>query len=116
MHAFIYKHTKFTSWQQMKKFALSEYAVMPLIETLKYPSAKWDREQPAPESAIKNLIEQAGIELPEDYIAFLRYSNGGEGELGIQPWWFRIWAAEEVIEANRNYEVHENIPGFFGIA
>ncbi|MEP7340526.1 MAG: SMI1/KNR4 family protein [Acidobacteriota bacterium] len=87
---------------------------MLIIEILKDESAKWDRSQPAPETVIQSLLEQSGLELPDDYISFLRCSNGGEGELGIQPWWFRVWTAEEVLEANRGYEVQTNIPGFFG--
>ena len=87
---------------------------MSVMRRLKGRKAKWDREPPASEEAVKDLVEQSGLELPEDYLAFLRFSNGGEGHINIQPGWFRIWPAEEVIESNEDYELSENVPGFFG--
>jgi hypothetical protein len=76
---------------------------------------KWVVRSPAAtEEAIENLITNAGVKLPTDYLDFLRFANGGEGDLGIQPWYFQVWAAEEVIENNRNYSIPEFLPGFLG--
>ena len=87
---------------------------MSVIQRLKQRTANWDREAPADESAIQALVEQSGLDLPEDYLAFLRFSNGGQGHIDVEPGWFQIWPAEEVLEANRDYEVDEELPGFFG--
>ena len=87
---------------------------MQLNEIMKDESADWDRKPPAEEAQIQSLVSQSGVELPGEYLAFLRYSNGGAGELDIEPGWFQIWPAEEVIEANRELEVEANIPGYFG--
>jgi hypothetical protein len=84
------------------------------MRRLKGRKAKWDREPPASEEAVKELVEQSGLDLPEDYLSFLKFSNGGEGHINIQPGWFRIWHAEEVIETNEDYELNEDLPGFFG--
>ena len=73
----------------------------------------WARSMPASEEVIRQLTIKAGIELPSDYIAFLRQSNGGEGELGVDPGWFQIWPAEEVVSNNDGYETAEYVPGFF---
>ena len=80
----------------------------------KEEAAKWQREPPAEEHELQKLIEQCGIELPNAYLDLLRYSNGGEGELGIEPGWFQLWPVEEVIELNQSYEVQTNLPGFWG--
>ncbi len=80
----------------------------------KEEAAKWQREPPAEEHELQKLIEQCGIELPNAYLDLLRYSNGGEGELGIEPGWFQLWPVEEVIALNQSYEVQTNIPAFWG--
>ncbi|MBV6499103.1 MAG: hypothetical protein CJBNEKGG_01553 [Prosthecobacter sp.] len=86
---------------------------MTITEQVHDLSAKWDREPPASAEVIGKLISESRLKLPEDYLAFLLQSNGGEGELGIQPGWFRIWQAEEVIQAGLEHEVPKYAPGFF---
>ena len=73
----------------------------------------WTSAKPATQAAIRQLVKLAGVELPADYLAFLRKSGGGEGELGILPEWIMLWPAQEVIAANRDYCVPEFLPGFF---
>jgi hypothetical protein len=87
-----------------------------LDDVLNDPSRKWTRQQPASEKAITQLCRDAGIELPQLYLDFLRWSNGGEGEFGIRPGWFQLWPAEEVLESHRGYAVPELMPGFFAFA
>jgi hypothetical protein len=86
---------------------------MTITELVHDSSAIWDREPPASAEVIGKLISESRLKLPEDYLAFLLQSNGGEGELGIQPGWFRIWQAEEVIQAGLEYEVPKYAPGLF---
>ncbi|MEM7333463.1 MAG: SMI1/KNR4 family protein [Chloroflexota bacterium] len=83
------------------------------IKKLLSPKAVWHTQPPAKPNAIKKLKQKANIELPAEYIALLQFSNGGEGELRIDPGWFQIWPAENVIEFNLGYEVHIHIPSFF---
>jgi hypothetical protein len=73
----------------------------------------WDRENPASTDSIESLVSRSGLKLPKDYLDFLRMSNGGEGELPVDPYWFQIWPAEEVLEHNEGYQVSTNVPGFF---
>ena len=75
------------------------------------PDAPWTREPPAAAAAVEQLAA-ALPELPPDYLAFLRLSNGGEGDLGTAPGWFSLWPAEEVAELNAAYEVPDFLPGF----
>jgi hypothetical protein len=87
---------------------------MNLLHILQDSIATWDRETPATPESIEKLVAETWIELPEAYLALLRYSNGGEGKLAIEPGWFQLWSIEEVVSLNKAYEVKENIPGFFG--
>lgn len=72
------------------------------------------RNAPADSEAVAALCAGAGIKLPEAYLTLLRLSNGGEGPLGVEPGWFQLWPAEEVLELNRGYQVNEYVPGLFG--
>src|SRR5947209_6466533 len=72
------------------------------------------REPPASATALRELAEAAPVPLPDEYAALLRFSNGGEGQLAVEPGWFQLWSAEEVLELNRDYGVNEFLPGFFG--
>lgn len=74
----------------------------------------WHREEPAGQKQVQDLIANAVPGLPQEYIAFLQFSNGGAGSLGIHPGWFQLWAAEEVIKMNEGYEIDKNLPGYFG--
>lgn len=87
---------------------------MSILDILNNPSTKWDREAPASPETVHRLVAESKIELPEEYLALLLYSNGGEGELAVEPGWFQLWPAEKVIELNEGYGVGKNAPGFFG--
>ena len=53
------------------------------------------------------------MDLSEDYLCFLKLCNCGEDELPIDPYWFQIWSAEEVLEHNEGYQANKFLPGFF---
>ena len=77
--------------------------------------AGWQyREPPADPATIEELSAGSSIVLPEEYLALLGFSNGGGGELGVEPGWFQLWRAEEVLAMNRDYRVSAFLPGFFG--
>ena len=54
------------------------------------------------------------MRLPQSYFDQLAASNGGEGDLGVEPGWIAFWPAEEVLESNAAYSLAEFLPGFFG--
>src|SRR5688572_14806924 len=83
-----------------------------IAEILK--DAVWDPEEPAKLESIQKLVDNAGKELPEEYLALLRYSDGGDGVLGLEPGWLQLWSSTDVLENNKDYEIEEYIPGFFG--
>lgn len=74
----------------------------------------WTPSQPAVPESVTRLQSMAGIPLPPAYLSYLRRAGGGEGDLGVEPGWIQFWPVEKVLELNRAYEVHQNLPGFFG--
>jgi SMI1/KNR4 family protein SUKH-1 len=44
----------------------------------------------------------------------LGVTNGGEGDLGVEPGWFVPWRAEDVLLNNSEYQIAEYAPGLFG--
>lgn len=76
--------------------------------------AQVNRGSKASEAAIRALTESASITLPDIYLAFLRNSNGAEGDIGIEPGYVVFWRAEEVVANNVGYRVAEFAPGLFG--
>lgn len=79
------------------------------------PTIRWNRAAPADSEALDRLRASLSLELPDDYIAFLAISNGGEGDLQVEPGWFQLWSAEQIPELNAAYGVEEFLPGFLGI-
>lgn len=74
----------------------------------------WWPVAPASRHLVEALRASAPISLPDFYLEQLLISNGGEGDLGVEPGWIVFWPAEEVIERNAGYDVPSNVPGFFG--
>jgi len=64
----------------------------------------------ASESDIERVEKHFGVSLPEDYLEFLRFSNGIEGILKGGTY-VSIWPIEEVVDDNTDYEVNELAPG-----
>jgi SMI1 / KNR4 family (SUKH-1) len=88
---------------------------MDILEALRDGLSGWQTRPPgASPDVIDKLSVESPITLPVDYLNLLRFSNGGEGELGVEPGWFQLWPAENVVEHNRGYNLSEWLPGFFG--
>jgi hypothetical protein len=68
---------------------------------------------PATKEALQSLLAALPKRLPDDYIAFLARSNGGEGFIGER--YVCLWKAEELITRNRGYKVTQFFPNFFFI-
>ena len=68
-------------------------------------------EPPADECVVSELSSILGVDLPSDYLRFLRNHNGGEGFIGDN--YLVLWKAEELADFNREYEVEKYAPGIF---
>lgn len=71
------------------------------------------RTEPAADGAIEALERIAPIELPEELLQLLRYSNGGEGPIPVQPWWFVLDSAEQIAATARLGTLTEFFPSLF---
>jgi hypothetical protein len=73
--------------------------------------AKFNGNPPAEAEAIRRLEVESGLNLPVEYKEFLRQQNGGEGF--IESAYAMLWRAEELLEMNKSYQVHDYAPGLF---
>ena len=72
---------------------------------------KFNGNPPAGAEVIMQLEGDSGVNLPGEYKEFLRRQNGGEGFVGNA--YAILWRAEELLEMNKSYQVHEYAPGLF---
>ena len=67
----------------------------------------FDTVSPARSSAIETAEKFFNLKLPTDYIEFLQFTNGLEGETTNS--YLVLWGAEELVELNQAYNVKEFI-------
>ncbi|SRR5579885_960022 len=65
--------------------------------------------RPGTEAAILSSEQRLGVELPVDYVEFLKLTNGGEGFVGEE--YVIVWAVEELAEMQQSYQVVSFAPG-----
>jgi hypothetical protein len=53
------------------------------------------KRPPADRATLGRLVEAAGLELPDEYLAFMASSDGGEGDIGER--WVEIWPVDRVL-------------------
>jgi hypothetical protein len=64
---------------------------------------------PVEEGKVKKVQTELGITFPKDYIEFISYSNGAEGNIGEN--YLILWSIEDIIELNEAYGVNEFAKG-----
>ena len=75
----------------------------------------WGRSPGATIEEVTHLSEGCRFALPSDYLNFLLFSNGTDAPLPILPYGCNLFSAEEVLEANQDYELEKYLPGYFAI-
>lgn len=68
------------------------------------------RSTGASKSSLDKIASKAKISLPNDYVKFMRSTDGAEGPIGNSSY-IAIWSAVEVITLNEDYSVDEFAPG-----
>lgn len=76
---------------------------------------EWHKVESASLAAIEQLKAVAPVPLPQGYLSFLLFSNGGEGPLPVQPFWICLYPAEEVMQIEQNGTFREFFPELFVI-
>lgn len=89
-------------------------AQMTVAEFLSSCEGKWSSAPPAPPGAVTAMVQDSGLSLPSDYLEFLARCNGGGGFLSVQPCYLRLWRAEDLVRNNRDYQIPDYVPRFFG--
>lgn len=76
----------------------------------------WHSLPPAPETEIEELKNSVKIELPQEFLDLLRFSNGGEGNIALPPLIFKLDAIQEIINLQNDEFYREEFPDcfFFG--
>lgn len=72
--------------------------------------SKFHGRAPVRAAEIERLRAATGVDLPRDYVEFLRRSNGGDGFIGANAYVI-LWQLSELAELNNAYQVDEYAPG-----
>lgn len=68
------------------------------------------QKPPVSEQVLEEIVRH--VNLPHDYIAILRLSNGMEGNINDIEY-IRLWEAEKLLKNNQDYHIEEFVPGCF---
>ncbi|OYY48732.1 MAG: hypothetical protein B7X95_09615 [Methylophilaceae bacterium 17-44-8] len=85
----------------------------PLAELLSEPGREWRKVDGASQPHIAELESALPFEPPAEYIEFLRYSNGGEGELALEPLWFQLFDVAFAIQLWQDDKYRREYPDLF---
>lgn len=70
-------------------------------------------KRPPPDSrALNEVIARAEVALPEDYLTFMRTSDGGDGDVGER--WVEIWPVRRVLDQLASPPAYEGVVLFAG--
>jgi hypothetical protein len=72
--------------------------------------ARIERGSGAAQVDLDALRSSSPGELPQDYLSFLRWTDGAEGYVAGRGY-VRLWSAQDVIRFNRAYGIRDFIPG-----
>jgi len=67
---------------------------------------------PATERSIEKFKKTCTFTIPQDYLEFMKISNGGEGGIG-QNAYAIFWKLTELAQFNKDYEVQAYAPELF---
>jgi len=71
------------------------------------------KRRPASDEAIRIAERFMRVRLPDEYVGFLRFSDGCEGFVGEE--YVRLWSVEELQKRNPTYQIAKNTPGLLVI-
>lgn len=74
---------------------------------------QWHRRPGATLDVIRQAEASTHTHFPQDYLAFLVWSNGGEGYIGTS--YLSLWQVEEVYQLNLDYQIAKYLPDFLAI-
>jgi hypothetical protein len=76
-----------------------------------------DEESLNKEKAVRHMVDESGLDLPQEYLDFLRnrkdYTVDVEAGVKLGAGLFKIYGVGDVIQINKDLEVEEFLSGFF---
>ena len=85
---------------------------MDLRGLLEKPDRRWEFQRGATESEIEQLLTASPVRPPESFLALLRCSNGGEGDIALPPLLFVLDPVKEILSGLADSFLQEELPGF----
>lgn len=85
----------------------------PVTELLSEIDREWRKVDGASQHQIAELFSALPFEPPAEYLEFLRYSNGGEGELALEPLWFQLFDVAFAIQLWQDENYRREYPELF---
>jgi hypothetical protein len=73
----------------------------------------WRAFKGASESEVALLRATLPFKPPQEYVALLRLSNGGEGELALPPLWFQLYDIKFAIQLWEDQNYRREYPNLF---
>lgn len=84
-----------------------------VAELLSETGRQWRKVDGASQPQVAELISALPFESPAEYLEFLRYSNGGEGELALEPLWFQLFDVAFAIQLWQDENYRREYPNLF---
>ena len=66
----------------------------------------------ASQEDIEALLSQLNFKIPDDFLEFMRLTNGGDVEIGRNGYLI-LWKLDGLIKANKDYHIEEFAPNLF---
>lgn len=85
----------------------------PVAELFSEPGREWRRVDGASPAEIAELRSFLTFDPPAEYLELLTFSNGGEGELSLEPLWFELFDIAFAIQLWRDERYRTEYPDLF---
>jgi SMI1 / KNR4 family (SUKH-1) len=73
---------------------------------------KLETRAPTDVEPLRRAAEDAGIDLPRDYVEFMAASNGASGDVGSS--WIELWPVDEILDAAEGESPYDGVFLFAG--
>lgn len=81
-------------------------------QLLSQPERNWHGFPPATKAEIDALVNSIKLELPQEFLDLLRFSNGGEGKIALPPLIFCLDKIQEIISLINDEFYQSQFPNF----
>jgi hypothetical protein len=83
---------------------------MPL--TYSYMLTNFNGNPPLDDRSIEMIQKSMGIRMPDDYLEYITFANGGEGWIGSNSYTI-LWKFDDLVQKNEAYQAKEYVPDLF---